>query len=190
IGQRPHTINESDLSPENYRDMTLAEAVEHGLRNTEVLRELGGAILRSPDLIDTKFSPSAVAADPRYGIDAALSAFDPRFSFTGDWEKNHRAFNNIFFGGGTRIFRQDLNVYQSQLSKTPATGTEYFLRNFTDYNPNNAPGNQFGSAWNSNIEMAFRQPLLQGAGRDFNRIAGPNAAPGAANGVVIARVNT
>ena len=190
IGQRPHTIVEADLSADNYRDMTLAEAVEHGLRNTQILRELGGALLRSPDQIDTKYSPSVIASDPRYGIEGALSAFDPRFSFSGDWEKNHRAFNNIFFGGGTRIFKQDLNVYQTQLSKTTATGTEFYLRNFTDYNANNAPGNQFGSAWNSNIEMAFRQPLLQGAGIDFNRIAGPNATPGAINGVVIARVNT
>lgn len=189
-GQRPHTIREADLSPENYRDMTLAEAVEFALRNTEILRELGGAILRTPDQIDTKFSPSAIASDPRYGIESALSAFDPRFSFSGDWEKNHRAFNNIFFGGGTRLFRQDLNVYQTQLSKTTATGTEFFLRNFTDYNANNAPGNQFGSAWNSNIEMQVRQPLLQGGGTEFNRIAGPKATPGAINGVVIARVNT
>lgn len=190
IGQRPHSIREEDLSPENYRDITLVEAVEQALTNTQVLRELGGTLLRSPDQIDTKFSPSAIASDPRYGIEAALSQFDPRLSFSGDWERNHRAFNNIFFGGGTRIFRQDLNVYQTEISKTMATGTEFFLRNFTDYNANNAPGNQFGSAWNSNVEMQFRQPLLQGAGVDFNRIAGPRASPGAANGVIIARVNT
>src|SRR5262249_13848588 len=29
VGQRPHTIREEDLSPENYQDMTLAQAVEH-----------------------------------------------------------------------------------------------------------------------------------------------------------------
>jgi outer membrane protein TolC len=190
LGQRPHTIREEDLSPDNYLDMTLAEAVEHALRNTQVLRELGGAILKSPDQMDTKFSPSAIASDPRFGIEAALSAFDPRFSFSGNFEKNDRAFNNIFFGGGTRLFRQDLNVYQTQFSKTAATGTEFFVRNFTDYNANNAPGNQFGSAWNSNVEMQVRQPLLQGNGLEFNRIAGPKATPGAINGVVVARVNT
>ena len=29
LGQRPHTLREEDLSPENYLDMTLAEVVEH-----------------------------------------------------------------------------------------------------------------------------------------------------------------
>jgi len=190
IGQRPHTIREEDLAADSYRDMSLAEAVEHALVNSKVLRELGGAILKTPDQIDTKFSPSAIASDPRFGIESTLSAFDPRFSASGNFEKNDRAFNNIFFGGGTRLFKQDLNVYQMQLSKTAATGTEFFLRNFTDYNANNAPGNQFGSAWNSNVEMQVRHPLLQGGGVDFNRIAGPKAVPGLINGVVVARVNT
>jgi outer membrane protein TolC len=190
IGLRPHTIREDDLAADNYQDLSLSEAVEYALKNTKVLRELGGAILRTPDQIDTKFSPSAVASDPRYGIESALSAFDTKFSASGNFEKNNRAFNNIFFGGGTRLFNQDLNVYQMQFSKTAATGTEFFLRNFTDYNANNAPGNQFPSAWNSNVELAFRHPLLQGSGVEFNRIAGPQATPGAINGVVIARVNT
>lgn len=190
LGMRPHTLCEEDLSPENYLDMTLVEAVEYALTNTKILRELGGAILKTPDQIDTKFSPSAIASDPRYGIEAALSAFDPRFSASGNFEKNDRAFNNIFFGGGTRLFKQDLNVYQTQLSKTAATGTEFSVRNFTDYNANNAPGNQFPSAWNSNVELQARQPLLQGAGVDINRIAGPRATPGSANGVIVARVNS
>lgn len=115
-GVRPHSISEDDLSPENYLDMTLVEAVEYALTNTKILRELGGTILKAPDQVETKFSPSAIASDPRYGIEAALSAFDPRFTASGNFEKNNRAFNNIFFGGGTRLFRQDLNVYQTQFS--------------------------------------------------------------------------
>jgi len=38
-----------------------------------------------------------------------------------------------------------------------------------------------------NYEAYARQPLLQGGGVDFNRIAGPNGTPGLINGVVIAR---
>ncbi|HEY2253225.1 MAG TPA: hypothetical protein VGH74_19260, partial [Planctomycetaceae bacterium] len=97
IGMRPHSLREDDLSPENYRDMTLVEAVEYALMNSKILRELGGTILKSPDQITTKFSPSGVASDPRFGIESALSAFDPRFSASGNFEKNDRAFNNIFF---------------------------------------------------------------------------------------------
>ena len=42
------------------------------------------------------------------------------------------------------------------------------------------------------MEAAFSQPLLQGAGVTFNRIAGPGATPGffTGNGVLIARINT
>ena len=41
-----------------------------------------------------------------------------------------------------------------------------------------------------NLQAEFRQPLLQGAGVEFNRIAGPGAQPGQYNGVVFARINT
>ena len=40
------------------------------------------------------------------------------------------------------------------------------------------------------MEGEFRQPLLQGAGVDFNRIAGPDGRPGAMNGVLLARINS
>jgi outer membrane protein TolC len=40
------------------------------------------------------------------------------------------------------------------------------------------------------FEAAIRQPLLQGAGIAFNRIAGPDARPGSYNGVLIGRINT
>ncbi len=38
--------------------------------------------------------------------------------------------------------------------------------------------------------MEIRQPLLQGYGLEFNRIAGPGAIPGFNQGVLIARINT
>ena len=38
--------------------------------------------------------------------------------------------------------------------------------------------NLFPSVWNTNVEASFRQPLLQGAGVRFNRIAGPGNVPG------------
>ena len=41
-----------------------------------------------------------------------------------------------------------------------------------------------------NLQAEWRQPLLQGAGVQFNRIAGPGATPGNYNGVMLARINT
>jgi len=183
-------LTEEDLAAANCRDLSLDEAVYFALTRSRILRDLGGTVLNNPERVGTKFGPSLTESDPRIGVEAALSEFDARWSTSGNFEKNDRAFNNIFFGGGTRLFQQDLDVFQSQISKTAATGTQYTVRNFTDYNANNAPGNQFGSAWNSNVEMEFRHPLLQHGGVEFNRIAGPRSAPGVIAGVLVARVNS
>lgn len=185
----PRTIRSREPDDLEYWDLTLDEAINYALSHSRVMRDLGGTILLAPERMQTKYSPALIASDPRFGIEGALSEFDTRFSASGDFERNHRLLNNVFFGGGTRNLNQDLNVYQTQFSKQTAVGSQFFLRNFTDYNANNAPGNQFGSAWNSNIEAQVRQPLLQGAGTDFNRIAGPGGTPGNINGVLVARVN-
>jgi outer membrane protein TolC len=84
---------------------------------------------------------------------------------------------------------QDFNLYQTQISKRTATGSALSLRNNTTYDANNAPGNLFPSAWDTNVEAEIRQPLLQGAGTFFNRVAGPGSAPGLYNGVLIAKVS-
>ena len=47
----------------------------------------------------------------------------------------------------------------------------------------------FPSAFEGWVEAEWRQPLMQGAGTTYNRIAGPNSAPGQYNGILIARVN-
>jgi hypothetical protein len=75
------------------------------------------------------------------------------------------------------------------LSKRSATGAEFAVRSVVDYDANNATGNLFPSAWQSQIHIEARQPLMQGGGATFNRIAGPGARPGVYNGVLIAKVN-
>lgn len=173
-----------------YWDLSLQEATQLALTHSQVIRDLGGTILQTPSSIQTPYDPAAVETDPRVGVEAALAAFDAEFSTSVFGEKNDRAINNEFFGGGTRILQQDLMVFQSQLRKRAATGSEFFFRHNVDYDANNAPSNIFPSAWNTNFEAEFRHPLLQGGGLEFNRIAGPNRTPGVYNGVLIARVNT
>lgn len=186
---KPLTLDDSALRKNQYRPMTLDEAIETGLRNSKVLRDLGGTLLRSAETVRTIYQPAIVETDPRYGTEAALAAFDPMFSTTGYFENNDRALNNTFFGGGTRLLTQDYNVYQTQLTQQLATGGQVTLRNNTQYDANNAPGNQFPSAWTTWLEGEVRQPLLQGAGVFFNRTAGPGATPGVLNGLLVARVN-
>lgn len=174
----------------DYLELSLEETVMLALANSSLLRDLGGTLIRTPDVTKTKFDPSIVEADPRFGIEGALSAFDATFKTTLNYENNDRALNNVFFGGGTRLLKQNLGTSQTELSKTAATGTQYTVRNFTQYDRNNAPGNLFPSAFTTWYDLEARHPLLQGGGVNFNRIAGTNAQPGVVNGVVIARINS
>jgi outer membrane protein TolC len=170
-------------------DMTLDVAMRLALENARVLRDLGGSVLRSPNSAQTIHDAAIQATDPRFGMEGALAAFDAQIATRLNAQKNDRAFNNLFLGGGAFLFQQDLDVWESEISKTTATGASIALRQHVDYDANNATANVFPSAWNDNYEASVRQPLLQGGGVEFNRIAGPKGTPGQVNGVVIARIN-
>jgi len=186
----PPPLSLTDTTPPEMWDLTLDEAIRTALRNSTVLRDLGGTILRSPALLPTIYEPALETTNPRFGTEAALSAFDAEFSTQMYFAKNDRALNNLLAGGGSRIVEQDLAMFESQISKQAATGSTFVLRHNIDYDANNAPANLFPSAWNVKLEGEFRQPLLQGAGVTYNRIAGPDGAPGAINGIVIARIDS
>ncbi len=179
-----------DGVPEDYWNMSLEEAIRLAMQNSPVLRDLDGTVLRAPETTRTRLNPAVTETDPRFGVESALSAFDTSFATSAFFEKNDRALNNIFFGGGTRTLEQDTFIVQSQLAKRAVTGTELSLRNEMIYDANNAPGNAFGGAYDFNPEVVLRHPLLQGSGIEFNRIAGPSQTAGLYGGVVIARINT
>ena len=186
----PVTIrHREDLDRIQYRDMTLDDVLHIALQNSDVLRELGGTVLRNPASIQSRFTGGLAVTDPRFSPEAALSAFDAQLKASAFFNKNDQLYNNPFFSGGTNAFQQTLHDYQLELSKTTATGSTMALRSLSLYNGNNAPGNIFPTAWDTYMEGEIRQPLLQGAGLQFNRIAGPGSAPGVYNGLLIARVN-
>jgi outer membrane protein TolC len=185
--------------PTEYWDLSLEETVQTAIANSQVLRDLGGAVIRTPTSISTVYNPALVNTDPRFGVDAALSAFDAQLNINTDFANNDRALNNQLLGGGTRLLQQQLINTHVELLKRSATGGEFAVRNNIGYDANNAPSNLFPHAYNANVEFEARQPLLQGAGSLFNRIAGAevngrnrNLArfPGDYNGVLIARINT
>ncbi len=180
----------SSGEPAKYRDITLAETVQLALATSDVLPDLGGAIVRTPDAVESIYDKAIVETDATRGIEAALSAFDAQFQSSFSFENNDRAINNEFFGGGTRLLTQDAAVSQSQITKRSVTGTELAARNIIEFDSNNAPGNAFTHAYTVKMEMEARHPLLQGSGMQFNRIAGPGTAPGTYNGVLLARVRT
>ncbi|HZN36418.1 MAG TPA: TolC family protein [Pirellulaceae bacterium] len=188
----PRTLdhNAAPQEPREWWDMTVEEALQTALARTSVLRDLGGTVIRSPDTTRTILGPSLIATEPRFGMEAALSEFDATLASSVIAEKNDRMINNFVASGGTRFFKQDLINFQSQISKLGVAGTRMTLRGTSTYDFNNASFNRFPSVWDTLVEAELRQPLYQGAGARFNRLAGPNAIPGFYNGVLIARVNT
>ncbi len=75
----PHPWTIQTQGTPQYWDMSLEEAIQITLANSRVLRDLGGAVVRSPDSIKTTMDPASVETDPRAGVEAALSAFDAQF---------------------------------------------------------------------------------------------------------------
>jgi outer membrane protein TolC len=185
----PLTIN-SNAAPE-FWEMPLSEAIQTALQNSQVMRDLGGLVIQSPNNVKTVQDYAMAVTDPRQGVDAALAAFDASFEASTFFENNDRSLNNVFFGGGTRLLKQDLHAYRFEINKKAATGADFAVRQIIDYDLNNSPGNDNPNRpWTVQVEGEFRQPLMQGSGVDFNRIAGPNAQPGVLNGVLLARINT
>jgi outer membrane protein TolC len=185
----PHPWTIDTQGTPEYWDISIEEAIQLALANSKVMRDLGGAVVRAPLTTRTTFDPAIAETDPRFGIEAALSDFDAQWLTSTYWEKNHRALNNEFFGGGTRLLFQDVGVFQTAITKRAATGSRFTIRHDVDYDANNAPGNRFPSAWNAIVDAEIRHPFLQGGGTQFNRIAGLDSTPGVYDGVLIARLN-
>ncbi|MEN1678254.1 MAG: TolC family protein [Planctomycetota bacterium] len=210
-------------------DLTLEEATRITLCNSQVMRQLGGTVAESapetisrtiinnvnvattydPALVETSTGSSFGSPFSGTGVEAALSEFDAQLDATITWDKSDLPQNRpagIFFA--PPVLGQELGAAQIGLSKLTASGTQWGLRNNTNYTSNNitsqdtSPGapnafQAFTSAWETNFEAFFSHPLLQGKGTQYNRIAGPQTfqqyASGAVNpidGVMIARIRT
>jgi outer membrane protein TolC len=190
-------------------DLTLQEAVQITLTNSKVIRSLGAQafvpstlaggsrfgdpqrLISTPTTDITTFAPSIIESDPRFGTEAALSAFDAQFSSSLFWNKNHQArnFQGLFSAFQSANFLQDLATNTNQLQKRGATGGLYSVRTHNNYEMNNNGSNLYHNFYQSDVEAEFNHPLLQGAGAQFNRIAGPGNVAGFYNGVSIARIN-
>lgn len=191
VRDTPRPVVLSEQTPPPIRELTLEQAIQLALVNATVLRDLGGLVLQSPQSLATTMAPAMAEMDPRVGPEAALSAFDATLAAGAYFENNDRPFNNQVTGLGTQLFQQDLNTYNLELRKRTAEGTQLAVREKLEYDYNNSPfNNDPNLPWTSRLEGEIRQPLLQGAGSEFNRIAGPNSVPGFYNGVLIGRVNT
>jgi len=174
----PITMRDRDrLESLVYMELTLRQTLEIAMQNSQVLRELGGVALKNPDTISTKYNSALRETDPRYGMEAALSAFDAQLAATAYFNNKDQTFNNPFFSGGTNTFQQDLNDYSMELSKRTVTGSRLALRGINSYDANNAPSNTFRSAWDSYVEGEIRQPLLRVVAWNSIELPAPGRLP-------------
>lgn len=169
--------------------LSLEEVVRLALANSRVIRDIDGRIVSSPGTASTVFDRSLAETDPSTGPEAALSDFDAQLSTTAFLGRNERAINNTFLDSAVGGVRSNDAAVLVDLRKTAATGSQFALRHFTQYDREDAPGD-FVKSWDSFVEAEVRQPLLRGAGLEFNRIAGPRATPGNYRGVLLGRLNT
>ena len=211
------TIEPLTLSNANFDqvwELPLEDAIKTALENGKVLRSLGGrfqsfggprpqagepavSLLTNPAAYPTVYDPAISETDPFRGVESALASFDAQLSSSLTWARQNRPQN---VGGiGTQIFQQqllgDTSTWTTGISKVSATGSTFGIQNQTVYDNNNSPIRQKGvpSTFLTNYDFTFNQPLLQGAGLTYNRIAGPDAfnnINGRPNfrGVLIARV--
>jgi outer membrane protein TolC len=186
----PPLVRTSEM-PTEFWELTIDEALQIGLANSQMIRSLGGRILANPDAEPSYFDPALQESDPIFGAQAALSQFDARIDGSLTYAKNDDVFNNPTLGGGANEIQQDLTNLNWTIEKTSATGTRFAWNSSFRLDSNNAPNNLFDSAWTTLAEASIRHPLMQGRGLEFNRIAGPNSQPGfrTSTGILISRIN-
>jgi outer membrane protein TolC len=202
--KRPWSLKHRDTK--NVWELTLEEAIQIALKNNKVMRNIGGQvqgppdfITRNPEIAPTIYDPALAESDPRTGPEAALSAFDAQLQTSATWEKTDAPQNSGLIQTFPNVSEHDLGTFQVRLQKTAATGGTFALSQITAYDRDRFDkyggygGNQrliYPADWNVKLVAEMRQPILQGAGVQFNRIAGPGATPGQFNGVMVARINT
>jgi len=191
------TVEPLTLSNPNFDqvwELSLEEAIRTALENGKVLRNLGGrfasfggprpqtgeppvSLLTAPGLTPSIYDPAIVETDPFRGVESALALFDAQVSSSLTWDRLNRPQN--FNAAGGSIFPQNLQGdtgnWRTGIQKRTATGATWGFANETIYDNNNSPIREVPSTWTTNYDFTFSQPLLQGAGVTYNRIAGPDS---------------
>ena len=194
--------------PEERWPLSLAEAIQFGLQNNDIIRQNaqflspGNPLLANPDsvpsLFDVEIQNNGVLLGTR-GIHAALADFDPRLVTNMQWGRDENAQNNSLLSGGlppgTSVLVDENAQFQSRLEQQFLTGGTLAVNHNWNYSASNQTNRLFPSAYTGILGTEFRQPLWSGAGREFNAIAGPSSqrARGFSyvnQGIVIARINS
>jgi outer membrane protein TolC len=208
----PLTLSNSRF--DNIWELSLEEAIRTSLENGKVLRNLGGrfasfggprpqtgepavSLLTAPTQTPTIYDPGIVETDPFRGVESALAAFDAQLAASSTWQNGNRPqnvdplFQTLIF---VPVLRTNQGVNTIGISKRTATGAQYGVSNTAQLDATNNLFRDVPSLWTTSYDFTFSQPLLQGAGVTYNRIAGPDAFENTFNrpnfrGVLLARIN-
>ncbi len=199
---------------DNIWELSLEDAIKTSLENGKVLRNLGGrfasfggprpqtgepavSLLTNPSATPSIYDPAIAETDPFRGVESALALFDAQLTSSLTWDRINRPQNFRAFPGNQFFpleLQGDTGNWTTGLTKRTATGATWGFSNQTIYDNNNIPSRQVPSTWTTNYDFSFNQPLLQGAGVTYNRIAGPDPFDNlygrpAFRGVLLARIN-
>ena len=186
--------------------LTLQDAIKIGLDNSEVVRVIalgaqgipvggfeptplntgaGGAL--GTGTLTTVYDPAIQETQ----IAQALSTFDANFNSNVFWNHNVSPFNNAISAGtfttGPRfpiIFTQDTAQFVNTLQKRAANGSTFSVAHNINYAYSNSPSNTYPSAYTTNTQLRFSQPLLGG-----NQQFGPSGLEANRAPIVVARLN-
>ena len=193
--REPLTIDKLDF--ESTWDLTLEEAINTALHNSNVIRTFGAVrqfgqfvtapaerLTVGPDSVATVYDV-AIQETGQSGVEQILSNFDAVFNSQVTWDNTDRPQN--INPASTAIqspdFQQDQVSITNELSKQTAYGSQIFLRNVNTYTGSNnaltANTRTVPSDWLATVEAEVRQPLMRNRGTQINRIP-----------VVLARLRT
>ncbi len=173
---RPPTIADKQLDKPVYQ-LSLNEAINTGLRNSEVVRILAGVTANSSGRTIYDVAITNTQIDQQRGL------FDPTLRANQAWNRNETptAIRDLANPGQSNIVgsRNSSYLFDFGLSKRTVTG------GVIDFSVNSIdnrffPGGQpLNPQTNSNVDISYTQPLLRGAGRQVNTIP-----------IVLARIDT
>jgi outer membrane protein TolC len=219
--QSPRRVGE--LKKDNIEDLTLDVALKTALMNAEIIRDNsqflspGNRLLNNPDFVTTVHDIAIQETNTLFGqggVQAALAEFDASLTANMTWgrsesisESSTIGFNAFqeqdeefgdfrlqlqkIFGHGGQLTLSHNWFYSGQNQNPGAIGRRPFFSIFTS-----RPGRgQDGGL--PTLGAEYREPLWQGRGTEYTRIAGPivrrptlQSTPTVNQGVVIAGIRT
>lgn len=188
------------------REISLNECVRLALAETTVILDdgsfgsPGNPVLSRPAQVASTLDPAIQNTGFLFGnlgVEAALADFDALATTSLTWGRDEVP-QNIANSGVTpgSTLTQETFAWSTRLEKPLANGGVVSLEGNTNYDGNNRGSfsQLYDSSFSGLVQAEYRQPLLAGAGVEYNRIAGPvsqglRGVSGVSQGVLISRIN-